>query len=74
MLDRGVISRETVASRNMLNYAEEKAKMAQFGDDEFFKKDKDTGNGNPSRVGLDMILAKLEELEEKMQGLEKVKK
>lgn len=88
MLDRMVISPETVANRQGLNYAEEMVKIKQHqdiglapiqspnkGDDKGKGNDKDKGNGNVSRVGLsEYELSILEGVEEINTKLDNLEK
>jgi len=83
MIDRGVVSPETVANRQGLDYAEEVVKIKQYQDSGILPpskegKDKDKGNGKVSRVGLSeyetSIADGIEEISQKLDNLEKVKK
>lgn len=80
MLDRNVISRETVATRQGLNYSDEMSKMDKVKQMPTDKKDKDQGKpskvGLPSRVGVSEeeldIRITLENLEQRIEGVERI--
>lgn len=81
MLDRMVLSPETVANRQGLNYAEETVKIQQFQDSGIMPKvdkDKDKGNGKVARVGLSeyelSVVDGIALINERLDILEKQKK